>query len=52
MSLLNSNMLNSNELWGGVVAKKIKDLHPWTDSEPYKNAYERCEQLKKKMNII
>lgn len=36
---------------GGVPAKFLKDSLPWTEGQPYKDEYERCEALRLKMNL-
>lgn len=50
-SLVNKDCLTKNILLGGVVAKPIKECLPWTEDEPYKDEYERCEKLRKKMKV-
>ena len=51
MSFLNQSITNKNELWGGIVAKKIKDSKPWTEEYPYCENINRCELLKKSMGL-
>lgn len=37
---------------GGVPGKLLKDgIDPWTEEQPYKDEYERCEELKANLNI-
>ena len=51
MSFLNKSILNNNELWGGVVASKIKESRPWTEEYPYCENVRRCELLRKSMGL-
>ena len=37
--------------WGGVPARFLKTARPWTEEQPYKDEVERCEKLKRKMNL-
>lgn len=48
-SFLNRKCLEPNTLLGGVVAKPLKETHPWTDEEPYHSEYLQCENLRKQM---
>lgn len=36
---------------GGVPARFLKTARPWTEEQPYKDEVERCEKLKRKMNL-
>lgn len=51
MSFVNSSILKPNQLWGGVIAKYIKECRPWTEEQPYRDEYERCEMLKKELGL-
>ena len=52
MTFVNKSIDIPNSLWGGVPAKLLKSsIKPWTEEQPYKDEYERCEQLRKKLNI-
>lgn len=52
VSFLNKSIDGENQLWGGVPAKFLKDSHPWTDEQPYKDEFEKCEALRLKMNLL
>lgn len=52
MSFLNKSINGENELWGGIPAKFLKKSQPWTEEQPYKNEYERCEELKQKLGLL
>lgn len=52
MSLINKDIKSPCQLWGGVPGKLLKDgIAPWTEEQPYKDEYERCEELKANLNI-
>lgn len=52
MSLINKDIKSPCQLWGGVPGKLLKvGIAPWTEEQPYKDEYERCEKLRKKLNI-
>lgn len=52
MSLVNKSIDEPCQLWGGVPAKSLRDgVKPWTEEQPYKEEYERCEKLRKELNI-
>ena len=36
---------------GGVPARFLKTARPWTEEQPYKDEFERCESLKVKMEL-
>ena len=51
MSLVNKDIPNPNTIWGGVPAHCLKSHEPWTEEQPYKDEMERCEALRKQMNL-
>ena len=36
---------------GGTCFALLKTTRPWTEEQPYKDEFERCEKLKRKMNL-
>lgn len=50
-SLVNKDILDTNQLWGGVPAHFIQEKRPWTDGEPYCSEVQKCEVLKRKMGL-
>lgn len=51
MSLVNRNFLIENNLLGGP-AHNLKLSRPWTEEQPYKDEYERCERLRKELGLL
>lgn len=51
MSLVNKDFCTENTLVGGIPARSLKPSRPWTDEQPYKSEFERCEALKKEMSL-
>lgn len=45
MSLVNKDTVM------GVPARFLKTARPWAEEQPYKDEVERCEKLKRKMNL-
>lgn len=52
MSLVNRNFLTENELLGGVPARSLRPSRPWTEEQPYKEEYERCERLREELGLL
>lgn len=51
MSLVNKDFCTENTLVGGIPARSLKPSRPWTEEQPYKSEFERCEALKKEMSL-
>jgi len=50
-SFINKSFTHTNMLIGGVTALELDKRAPWTEEEPYKSEFLRCEALKKEMQL-